>query len=650
MEEHDGQGLYTEPAIKLTPLPDGGSLLESRLALAPFERSVAQMLRRWAERAPDRLLIAERDRSSAWRRVTYGEARAAADSIGQALLDRGLGPERPVMVLSGNSLDHALLMLGCFTAGVPIVPVSPAYSLQSADFAKLRHAASTVRPGLIYVADAALFGPALSALEPRIEIAASVRGNEVGGTQFSELLSTTEGAEVERAFNAVRPDTVAKVLFTSGSTGGPKGVINTHRMLCANQQALAQVWPFCEVTPPVLVDWLPWSHTFGGNHNFNLVLRHGGSLYLDAGKPLPGLFDTTRQNLREVSPTIYFNVPAGFAQLIPALEADEGLARSFFARLRMIFYAGAALPPDLWERLRALSTAVVGGEVAMTTSWGATETAPAVTSAHFPVDRPGNIGVPLPGVQLKLAPVGAKLELRVKGPNVTPGYLRRPHATARAFDEDGFYRTGDAGRLVDPSDGNRGVMFCGRIGEDFKLTTGTWVSAGSVRSAVLAACDGLLQDAVVTGHDRAQLGLLAWINPAAAQRVVPPSVDVADPVAVAGCKEVVEAVQRALVAYNAASRGSASRIARLLLMTEPPSLDAGEITDKGYINQRAVLDRRSDAVDVLYSEPVAGRVIELLGKDPSSREGEHDDASQIRPDRRAGPDALRSRATHRSRK
>jgi feruloyl-CoA synthase len=382
-------------------------------------------------------------------------------------------------------------------------------------------------------------------------------------------------------------------------------------MLCANQQALAQVWPFCEVTPPVLVDWLPWSHTFGGSHNFNLVLRHGGSLYLDAGKPLPGLFDTTRHNLREVSPTIYFNVPAGFAALVPALEADEKLASSFFARLRMIFYAGAALPPDLWERLRALSTAVVGSEVAMTTSWGATETAPAVSSAHFPLDRPGNIGVPLPGVQLKLAPVGAKLELRVKGPNVTPGYLRRPDATADAFDEEGFYRTGDAGRLVDRHDGSRGVAFCGRIAEDFKLTTGTWVSAGSVRSAVLAACDGLLQDAVVTGHDRAQLGLLAWINPAAAQRIVPSSLDVADPVAVAGCKEVVEAVRRGLTDHNTANRGSASRVARVLLMTEPPSLDAGEITDKGYINQRAVLDRRSAAVELLYSEPLPSQAIAL---------------------------------------
>jgi feruloyl-CoA synthase len=370
-------------------------------------------------------------------------------------------------------------------------------------------------------------------------------------------------------------------------------------MLCSNQQAMAQVWPFLRATPPILVDWLPWSHTFGGSHDFNKVLKNGGSLYIDAGRPVPGLLDATVRNLREVSPTLYFNVPAGFAALLPALETDDELAARFFARLQVIFYAGASLSADLWERLRLLSSKLAGADVAMTTSWGATETAPAVTSAHFPLQEAGNIGVPLPGVQIKLAPVGAKLELRVMGPSVTQGYLGRPELTAAAFDEQGFYRTGDAGALVDPADASRGIVFAGRIAEEFKLATGTWVSTGSVRTVALAAVDGLMQDAVVTGHDREYLGLLAWINAGAARRILPASVDAGDPAAVACCGVVVAAVRRGLGAHNAQAGGSSTRIARVILLTEAPSLDAGEITDKGYINQRAVLDRRDDDVDRL---------------------------------------------------
>jgi feruloyl-CoA synthase len=452
---------------------------------------------------------------------------------------------------------------------------------------------------------------ALATLEGHSEVVAGHAEADGAATPFTDFLKTSPTPEVERAFAAVGPDTVAKVLFTSGSTGGPKGVITTHRMMCSNQQAMSQVWPFLAESPPVLVDWLPWSHTFGGSHNFNIVLKNGGSLYIDAGRPAPGLLEATLRNLREVSPTVYFNVPAGFAALLPALESDHELAPRFFARLQLIFYAGASLPGDLWERLRRLSAERASTEVVMTTSWGATETAPAVTSAHFPLDGPGNIGVPLPGIQLKLAPVGAKLELRVKGPNVTPGYLGRPDLTKAAFDEDGFYRTGDAGALVDPHDGSRGVVFAGRIAEEFKLTTGAWVAAGAVRTAALAAVDGLLQDAVVTGHDRDYLGLLAWVNAGAARRVLPASVDPGDPAAVARCEVVVEEVRRGLGSYNARAGGSSSRIARVLLLTDPPSLDAGEITDKGYINQRAVLDRRDDDVRRLYEPTPAPGVIEI---------------------------------------
>jgi feruloyl-CoA synthase len=602
---------FASPDAELRAAPAGGWILSSRTPLADYERSIGEMLRGWAGVAGDRLLIAERDAGGGWRRITYGEARRAADAIAQALLERGLGPQAPVAVLSGNSVDHALLALGCFTAGVPIVPVSAAYSLQSRDFTKLRQVLGIARPALVYVADTRAFGSALAALDGEVDVVTGDGGADGAATPFAELLSASPGPQVERAFAAVGPDTVAKVLFTSGSTGGPKGVITTHRMLCSNQQAMAQVWPFLRETSPILVDWLPWSHTFGGSHNFNMVLKNGGSLYIDAGRPAPGLLAATVRNLREVSSTVYFNVPAGFSALLPVLEADDELAARFFARLQIIFYAGASLSGDLWERLRRLSAKFAPTDVAMTTSWGATETAPAVTSAHFPLEGPGNIGVPLPGVQVKLAPVGAKLELRVKGPNVTPGYVGRPDLTATAFDEDGFYRTGDAGALIDPADGSRGIVFAGRIAEEFKLTTGAWVAAGSVRTAALAAVDGLLQDAVVTGHDRDYLGLLAWVNGAVAKRVLPSSVDASDPAAVASCDAVVEAVRRGLGSYNARAGGSSSRIARVLLLTEPPSLDAGEITDKGYINQRAVLDRRDGDVQRLYEPHPAPGVIEV---------------------------------------
>ena len=609
--------VFAAPDIDLRRRPDGGCVLASRMPLGEHEASMGEMFRRSAARAPDRVLVAERDAHGAWRTVTYADARRCADAIAQALLHRGLGPARPVMVLSGNSVDHLLLMLGCFTAGVPIVPVSAAYSLQSSDYAKLREVAAIVPPALVYVADAALFAGALEALRTPAEVVAGAGAREIGATPFSELLEATPGAEVERAFGGVRPSTVAKVLFTSGSTGGPKGVITTHRMLCSNRQALRQVWPFLDRTPPIVVDWLPWSHTFGGSNNTGVVLRHGGSLYIDEGRPMPGRIDATLRNVGEIRPTVYFNVPAGYAAMLPALEADDELARRFFSRLQALLYAGASLSTDVWERLRALSARVTGEVVPMTTAWGATETAPGATYAHFPLEHPGNIGVPLPGLEVKLAPVGAKLELRVKGPNVTPGYYGRPDLSERAFDEEGFYRTGDAGELVDPHDPNRGIRFAGRIAEDFKLSSGTWVSTGAIRVAALGATDGLLLDAVLTGHDRPFLGLLAWLNPAAARRVLPPSVDPGDPAAVARCPALVERLRRGLAEHNAAHPGSSQQIARVLLLTDPPSLDTGEITDKGYINQHAVLARRRDEVERLYAAGADEDVIEIPAGAPA---------------------------------
>jgi feruloyl-CoA synthase len=568
------------------------------------------MLRRDARDVPDRVFLAERT-GDGWREFTYADASSAADAVAQALLDRGLGPARPVMVLSGNSIDHALMMLGAFVAGVPIVPVSVAYSLMSRDHGKLRAIFEAVRPGLVYVADPTQFQNALDHLDlDDVELVVGGRRPErMRATPFAELLGTTPTSNVDDAFRRVGPDTVAKILFTSGSTGEPKGVINTHRMLCSNQQQLAQIWPFTAETPPVLVDWLPWNHTFGGNNNFNLVLKRAGTLYIDGGRPAPGLFDQTLRNLRDISPTIYYGVPAAYQALLPHLERDAELRESFFHRLQVIFYAAASLSQSAWERLETVSVMSRGERVVMTSAWGSTETAPMATAAHFLIERAGNIGVPVPGVEIKMVPSGAKQELRVRGPNVFPGYLARPDLTRAAFDDDGFYRIGDAGRLADPNDASRGLLFDGRIAEDFKLSTGVWVPVGAQRVAAIGATSPVLSDAVVAGADRDEVALLAWLDPAGAKEVataIPPPEEVADLARDGG---VIEHVRKNLVSHNADQSGSSTRIARVLFLTEPPSIDANEITDKGYINQRAVLERRYDLVEKLYEDPPPPEVI-----------------------------------------
>src|ERR1700754_3134633 len=505
------------PRIISEDLPDGSRVLRSATALEPYEASLGVLLRRWAQERPDQVFLAERDGDGEWVKLTWGEANRKATSVAQALLDRNLGPERPLMILSGNAIDHALMTLGGFLAGVPVVPVSPAYSLMSQDYGKVKHIAALVKPGLVYAADAGPFGGVLAAVD--FGGAELVLSSGDGATRFSDLTATAPSMAVEDALESVGPDSVAKVLFTSGSTAMPKGVINTHGMLCANQQSLAQIWPFTKDAPPVLVDWLPWNHTFGGNHNFNLILKRGGTLYIDAGRPAPPLMPITVRNLTEIAPTIYFNVPAGYGALLPFLERDAELRARFFERLDLIFYAAAALPQDLWTRLEAVSLLARGEPVMMTSSWGLTETSPLATAAHFPIDRAGVIGVPVPGVEIKLTPVEDKLEMRVKGPNVTPGYLGQPDLSAEAFDEDGWYRTGDAGKLEDPDDPNKGLVFDGRVVEDFKLMTGTFVSVGNLRIAVPAAASPLLMDAVIAGHDRDYVALLGWLHPGAAREL-----------------------------------------------------------------------------------------------------------------------------------
>ena len=588
--------LFAPPDIAVDLRLDGSLVLRSRVPLEPAPRNLGSILQHSAKEHPSSTFLAERTPDGLWRHLSYVEAWETARAIGQSLLDRSLGPERPVIALSGNGIDYALLMLGCFVAGVPFAPVSPAYSLVSTDHAQLRHIAGLVRPGLVYVDDPQPFSPALSAVNfGTAEIVSSKPG---GTTVFAELTTTRPDRRLDAAAEAVGPEHVAKILFTSGSTGLPKGVVTTHEMLCVNQQMLQQVWPFLREEPPVLVDWLPWSHTFGGSNNVGLVMMSGGTLYIDAGKPLPGLIDVTVQNLREISPTIYFNVPRGFALLVPYLEHDAELAARFFARLRLILYAAAALTPEMWRRLEDLSERTIGRVVPMTAAWGSTETAPMATMAHFPLYGPGNIGVPVPGVEIKMVPNEAKLELRVRGPNVMPRYLGDPAITAAAFDEEGFYRIGDAGRPVDPDDPSAGIVFDGRIAEDFKLSTGSWVSVATVRVGVVSAAAPLVSDAVVAAPDRDDVGVLAWIDPAAAERLFGCTGPLADIVAHAGVRaHVAEAMAR----YNVTNTATTHRVARVILLDEPPSIDANEITDKGYINQRAVLENRAALVERLYA-------------------------------------------------
>lgn len=595
------QGFFEDPSVLAPPrtvkidFDDGTFVLRSPEPLQPYARCIGEWIERWAAETPDVLALAERDAQGDWRQVRWGELRQMIGSIAQSLLGLRLAPHRPIVVLSDNSIDHVLLMLAAMHIGRVVCTVSSAYCRMTRDYSKVHGILRTLDPALVYAADVDVYGPAVSSA--RLDaVAVFSHGAEScpGALSFDSLLRTTESGQVREAFEAILPDTPAKYLLTSGSTGHPKVVINTHRMLCANQQMIAQAWRFLGREKPIVLDWLPWSHTFGGNHNLNLVLRNGGTLYIDEGRPVPGLVDKTVRNLREVRPNLYFNVPRGYDMLLPYLEADEALARDFFGRLRMVFYAGAALPQATWERLEAVARKVRDEPVWFTTAWGSTETSPAVTSAHWRLDRAGCLGLPLPGMELKFVPNGEKLELRVKGVSVFPGYRNAADLTAQAFDEEGYYKIGDAGYLLDPAHPEKGVAFNGRVSEDFKLTTGTWVSVGTLRVKVVSALAPLAQDVVVTGHDRAEVGVLVFLSPAA--RELPP-------------EEVRQRVASALRQLRGEGGGSSQAPTRALLLPDAPSVDAGEITDKGYINQRAVLARRAAEVEALYASPTDARMI-----------------------------------------
>ncbi|MBL6932144.1 MAG: feruloyl-CoA synthase [Rhodospirillales bacterium] len=596
---------FAPAAVDVIKMDGGGFILKSPMKLEEYPPNLGGSLRRWADATPERLFLAERKADGSWRKITYGDFLSRVERIAQALLDRNLDKERPVMILSDNGVDNALLLHACMYVGIPVVPVSPAYSLMSQDHGKLKHIFSQILPELIFTANGEMFAKAMAALPmDGVEVVVSAAPPDGMSCTFFDDLDAAPTDAVSESFNAVGPDTLAKILYTSGSTGMPKGVKNTQRMMCSNQQAITQLWPFVKAKPPIIVDWLPWNHTFGGNHNFNMVLFNGGTLYIDGGKPAPGLIEKTVAILGEISSTMYFNVPRGFDVLLPFLEADDALRDKFFKDLDVIFYAAAALPQSLWERLEKLSIASRGKMVRMLSAWGSTETAPLATSVHFPIDRAGVIGLPAPGTELKMVPNGSKLEMRVRGPNVTPGYWKADDLTQAAFDEDGFYCIGDAGRLADPSDPAKGIVFDGRTAEDFKLLSGTWVSAGTLRIAAIAACAPVVQDAVVTGHDRDEVGLLIFPNPGGCESV-------------GDAAKVRDHIRRGLARHNAENPAGSTRISRVILLTQPPSIDANEITDKGYINQRAVLECRSEQLNELYSSNGNDAVILMDKPEPT---------------------------------
>ncbi|MFV2173176.1 AMP-binding protein [Actinomadura sp. LOL_011] len=577
--------VFAEPAIEVRRRPDGSLLLRSAVPLGEPDPDLARPLYRWAAARPRSVLAAERG-AGGWRTLTYGDARASAESLAQALLELGCGPDRPLVILSGNSLRHLLLTLAGYLGGIPVVPLGTSYS-SAGGRERLRAVAAAVRPGAVYAEDGREFGAALTA--PSGPAPVSIVGTGTGGVPFADLLRTAPAERLRAARAAVGPDSIAKIFFTSGTTGRPKGVPNTHRMLCSVQQMMRLAWPFLTTTRLTLLDWLPWHHTFGGNHNLHMVLTNGGTLYIDDGGPTPPLFPRSARNLAEVSPNVYFNVPAGFALLADELERDSGLAKSFFGELHLLFSAGAPLPDPLRARMLRLAERFAPGEVRFTSSWGMTETASAVTSVHLDIDVPGAIGVPLPGLTLKLAPVGDLLEMRVAGPSVMPGYLGDPERSGAAFDAEGFYRTGDAGAPVDEDDPGRGLLYRGRLGEDFKLATGTWVRAGTLRAALLGGTDALTE-AVITGAGRSVVGALAWPRrtgePAALRREL----------------------ARTLARFNA-GQGSSRRIERLLLLAAPPDRDTGEVTEKGSVCASAVLRNRSAQVELLHRDPAPPEVI-----------------------------------------
>ena len=590
--------------------PEGVQYVQAEQPLQPHPQRMTDKLLHWARVAPERTFMARRKRladgsTGDWEHLVYAQALAGARRIGQALLSRQLSPDRPVVILSENSLEHAILSLGCMMVGVPFCPVSPAYSTVSQDFDKLRHVLKTLTPGMVFAADADTYAKAIAAAVPSDVEVVIAQGHlpDRPHTLLGALLDTPDTPAVDAAMQATGPDTIVKFLFTSGSTNMPKGVINTHGMWCANQQQMWQSMPVLGESPPVLVDWLPWNHTFGGNHNTGLTLFHGGSLYIDDGKPVPALMGETLRNLRDIAPTVYFNVPTGLEAIANAMRTDDVLRRNLLSRVRMFFYSGAALAQPIWDSLHASQEREVGERIVMGTGLGMTESGPFAIFVPRPEVQSGDLGLPTAGMRLKLVPMGDKVEVRYQGPNITPGYWRAPEATAEAFDEEGFFKSGDAVTWIDPNNIHLGLKFDGRIAEDFKLATGTFVSVGPLRAKIIAAGAPYVQDAVITGLNMKEVGAMLFTTPKVRDLAgLPANAPLAEALA---HPQVLAHFQTVLNQVAATATGSANRVARMVLMAELPSIDKGEVTDKGSINQRAVLKHRDALVQALHQGSAA---------------------------------------------
>jgi feruloyl-CoA synthase len=582
--------------------------------LPPYYGNLGEALEHWAKAAPDRVFLGQRDETGGWRTLTYAHVLAVTKRIGAALLRRGLSPEKPIVVISGNGIEHALLGLAAMGVGIPYAPISAAYSMLSSDFGKLRTIIELLTPGLVFAHDGGPFARAIYAAVPE-DVELVVTHHPLGDwkkmTLFTDLIGDEDAAGVAAAQRRVTPDSIAKFLFTSGSTGNPKAVINTQRMLCSNQAMIAAGFAFVADAPPVVVDWLPWSHTFGSNHNFNMVLVNGGSLYIDDGNPTPPGVPKTARNLREIAPTIYFNVPKGYEALVPHFRADAALRENFFSRLKVLFYAGAGLNQTTWDELTQLAVETTGERVIFLSSLGSTETSPLALACTWDFDRAGNIGLPCPGVELKLVPNEGKLEARLRGPHITPGYWRQEALTREAFDADGFYKIGDALKFADPDNPGKGFLFDGRIAEDFKLSTGTWVSLGPLRARFIDHFAPLVRDVVFAGPDRDDIVALVFPDLEACRKLAPEHAADVSPAAVFDDVRVRLKFADLLQALARLSPGSSTRVVRALLMAEPASMDKGEMTDKGSINQRAVLKNRAALVDELYAAPLSSRVIAI---------------------------------------
>jgi feruloyl-CoA synthase len=592
---------------------DGSILLRSPQALGPYPRKLTERLEYWAKAAPERIFLAQRDASGGWRTVSYAQALAHARAIGQSLLMRNLSLERPIAILSGNDIEHALLALGALYVGIPHAPISPAYSLISSDFGRLRSIVGLITPGLVFAADGNAFARAIEAVLPAdVEVVVARHPlPQRRTTAFADLQAQQPTAAVDAAHDAVGPDTIAKFLFTSGSTGIPKCVINTQRMWCSNQVMLQQSLAYFTDEPPVIVDWAPWHHTAGGNHDVGLVLFNGGTFYIDEGKPMPGAIEETVRNLHEVAPTWYFTVPKGFEALLPYLRSDAVLRQNFFSRVKMLWFAGAALAQHVFDDIQELAVQACGEQILFLTGFGSTETAPFALARTWQSENAANMGLPGAGMDLKLVPNEGKLEARVRGPNITPGYWRQPEFTAQAFDEEGFYRLGDAFKFADPNDPKQGLLFDGRIAEDFKLATGTWVHVGPLRAHVIDHCAPYVRDVVIAGADKDDVAVLVFPNIDACRDLLPHRSPDTPATQIVEHYAVQQHFAERLAALARASTGSSNRICRALLMAEPPSMDQGEMTDKGSINQHAVLKNRAALVDELYAATLSPRVIRI---------------------------------------